>query len=68
MYDMLNDKDGNAFLQEQVRDRIRSAVEDQAVAAALTPQYPFFCKRVMVLDGVGFRSLFARPEQRKGGN
>ena len=47
---MLHDEKQNTAICEGIAKRIRKEVEDPELAALLTPDYPFFCKRVLFID------------------
>ncbi|MEE4361428.1 MAG: NAD(P)/FAD-dependent oxidoreductase [Pseudomonadales bacterium] len=49
-FDDLHDPERNAAICEMIATRIREEVKDPALAAALTPDYPFFCKRALFID------------------
>ena len=47
---MLHDEEQNAAICAGIAKRIRKEVEDPELADLLTPDYPFFCKRVLFID------------------
>jgi len=49
-FEMLHDEKQNAAICDGIAKRIREEVEDPELAALLTPDYPFFCKRVLFID------------------
>lgn len=49
-FDSLHDKESNAKLCAVIAKRIKADVEDAELADLLTPDYPFFCKRVLFID------------------
>ena len=49
-FEMLHDEKQNAAICDGIAKRIREEVEDPELAAMLTPDYPFFCKRVLFID------------------
>ena len=57
--DALHDDEQNEELCQQIRMLINSDVEDPETAKLLTPDYPFFCKRVLFLDD--YYSTFNKP-------
>ena len=60
-YDIVLDGRANALAAEFVRDKIRAAVHDPAVAEQLLPTYPIGCKRLCV-DSAGYYETFNRPQ------
>ena len=49
-FEQLHDKDWNSSVCELLSERIKNDVKDQELAKLLTPDYPFFCKRVLIID------------------
>ena len=49
-FEQLHDKDWNSSVCELLSERIKNDVNDQELAKLLTPDYPFFCKRVLIID------------------
>ena len=49
-FDMLHDEKQNADICMQLAAGIREMVDDPKVAELLTPDYPFWCKRVLFID------------------
>ena len=49
-FEQLHDKDWNSSVCELLSERIKNDVKDQELAKKLTPDYPFFCKRVLIID------------------
>lgn len=49
-FEDLQDEHRNGMLCAEIVARIKKEVEDPALAEILTPDYPFFCKRVLVMD------------------
>jgi cation diffusion facilitator CzcD-associated flavoprotein CzcO len=49
-FDDLHDPSRNAAICAMIAERIRAEVEDPDLAATLTPDYPFFCKRALFID------------------
>ena len=49
-FDQLHDKDWNSAVCDLLSERIKKDVDDPEVAKLLTPDYPFFCKRVLIID------------------
>ncbi|MEC7077340.1 MAG: NAD(P)/FAD-dependent oxidoreductase [Pseudomonadota bacterium] len=58
-FDMLHDEEQNAAICAGIAKRIRKEVEDPELAELLTPDYPFFCKRVLFIDD--YYSTFNKP-------
>ena len=49
-FEQLHDKKWNSDVCALLSERIRSDVKDPETAKLLTPDYPFFCKRVLIID------------------
>jgi cation diffusion facilitator CzcD-associated flavoprotein CzcO len=49
-FEQLHDKDWNSSVCDLLSERIKNDVNDQELAKLLTPDYPFFCKRVLIID------------------
>ena len=49
-FEQLHDKDWNSAVCELLSERIKNDVNDKELAQLLTPDYPFFCKRVLIID------------------
>lgn len=49
-FEMLHDDEANAKICGAIAKRITHEVEDPELAKTLTPDYPFFCKRVLFID------------------
>ena len=49
-FEMLHDEKQNAAICAGIAARIKKDVEDPEVAQKLTPDVPFFCKRVLFID------------------
>ncbi|HSG91419.1 MAG TPA: NAD(P)/FAD-dependent oxidoreductase [Pseudomonadales bacterium] len=49
-FDDLHDPVKNEAICAMLRETINAEVEDPALAAKLTPDYPFFCKRALFID------------------
>lgn len=49
-FDDLHDPEKNAAICTMIADTIRAEVKDPELAATLTPDYPFFCKRALFID------------------
>jgi len=49
-FDSLHDEEANAKLCSVIASRIKGEVDDPDLAELLTPDYPFFCKRVLFID------------------
>ena len=49
-FEQLHDEDWNSSVCELLSERIMNDVNDQELAKQLTPDYPFFCKRVLIID------------------
>ena len=56
---MLHDKEANDKICSAIVKRIHHEVEDPELAALLTPDYPFFCKRVLFIDD--YYTTFNKP-------
>ena len=49
-FEQLHDKKWNADVCALLSERIKNDVKDPETAKLLTPDYPFFCKRVLIID------------------
>jgi cation diffusion facilitator CzcD-associated flavoprotein CzcO len=49
-FDDLHNEQRNAMICAGISERIKHDVTDPELAATLTPDYPFFCKRVLFID------------------
>ena len=49
-FEMLHDEKENAKICAGIAARIKKEVSDSDLAETLTPDYPFFCKRVLFID------------------
>lgn len=49
-FDSLHHEESNAKICAWIANRIKEEVNDPALAELLTPDYPFFCKRVLFID------------------
>ncbi len=49
-WDAIQDKEQNAAVCEELTQLIQSDVNDPEIAKLLTPDYPFWCKRVLFVD------------------
>ena len=49
-FEQLHDKNWNSAVCDLLSERIKNDVNDPEVAKLLTPYYPFFCKRVLIID------------------
>ncbi len=49
-FDMLHNEEQNAAICGGIAARIKEEVDDPQLAELLTPDYPFFCKRVLFID------------------
>lgn len=58
-FDALHDKERNEAICAQLRELIRNDVHDPDLAARLTPDYPFFCKRALFIDD--YYTTFNKP-------
>ena len=58
-FDMLHDKEANDKICSAIVKRIHHEVDDPELAALLTPDYPFFCKRVLFIDD--YYTTFNKP-------
>ena len=58
-FEMLHDEAQNSAICQGIAARIRKEVPDPELAAALTPDYPFFCKRVLFIDD--YYTTFNKP-------
>jgi cation diffusion facilitator CzcD-associated flavoprotein CzcO len=58
-FDSLHDHEANAKLCSVIASRIARDVEDPQLAELLTPNYPFFCKRVLFIDD--YYTTFNKP-------
>ena len=56
---MLHDKEANDKICSAIVKRIHQEVDDPDLAALLTPDYPFFCKRVLFIDD--YYTTFNKP-------
>ena len=59
-FDMLHNEAQNAAICGGIAARIQQEVDDPALAELLTPDYPFFCKRVLFLDD--YYTVFNKPQ------
>ena len=58
-FETLHDEEANAKLCGAIAKRIRADVTDPDLAELLTPDYPFFCKRVLFIDD--YYTTFNKP-------
>ena len=58
-FDTLHDDEANSKICAAIVKRIEHEVDDSALATLLTPDYPFFCKRVLFIDN--YYSTFNKP-------
>lgn len=58
-FDTLHDDEANSKICAAIVKRIEREVDDPALATLLTPDYPFFCKRVLFIDN--YYSTFNKP-------
>ena len=58
-FDTLHDEEANAKLCDAIAKRIKAEVNDPDLAQVLTPDYPFFCKRVLFIDD--YYTTFNKP-------
>ena len=58
-FDTLHDEEANAKLCGVIAKRIKADVNDPDLAQVLTPDYPFFCKRVLFIDD--YYTTFNKP-------
>lgn len=49
-FEDLHDEKSNAMICAGIKAQIQNEVKDPALAELLTPDYPFFCKRPLILD------------------
>ena len=49
-FEQLHDEEWNSAVCKLLADRIKNDVHDPKLAKKLTPDYPFFCKRVLIID------------------
>ncbi|MFZ8915197.1 MAG: hypothetical protein ACO2YP_11455, partial [Pseudomonadales bacterium] len=49
-FDTLHNEEENAEICRGIAERIKREVKDPVLAEKLTPDYPFFCKRVLFID------------------
>ena len=49
-FEDLHNEQRNAMICAGIAERIKQEVKDPDLAATLTPDYPFFCKRVLFID------------------
>ena len=49
-FEQLHDKQWNSAVCDLLSERIKNDVNDPELAKLLTPDYPFFCKRVLIID------------------
>ncbi len=49
-FEQLHDKQWNSAVCQLLSERIKNDVNDPEVAKLLIPDYPFFCKRVLIID------------------
>ena len=59
-FDDLHDPEKNAAVCTMITERINTEVKDPELAATLTPDYPFFCKRALFIDD--YYSTFNRDD------
>ena len=58
-FDALHDEAQNAAICAQLKQLIDHDVDDPVLAARLTPDYPFFCKRALFIDD--YYTTFNKP-------
>jgi len=58
-FDTLHNEEENAEICRGIAERIKREVKDPALAEKLTPDYPFFCKRVLFIDD--YYTTFNKP-------
>ena len=58
-FDVLHDEKQNEAVCKELAEGIRSDVNDPDVAELLTPDYPFWCKRVLFIDD--YYTSFNKP-------
>ena len=58
-FEMLHDEKQNSAICDGIAKRILEEVEDPELAKTLTPDIPFFCKRVLFIDD--YYSTFNKP-------
>ena len=46
----MHDQEWNSQVCKLLSERIKKDVNDAEIAELLTPDYPFFCKRVLIID------------------
>ena len=49
-FEQLHDEQWNSAVCDLLSERIKNDVNDPELAKLLTPDYPFFCKRVLIID------------------
>ena len=49
-FEQLHDENWNSAVCDLLTERIKNDVDDPETAKLLTPDYPFFCKRVLIID------------------
>ena len=49
-FEQLHDQEWNSQVCKLLSERIKKDVNDAEIAELLTPDYPFFCKRVLIID------------------
>ncbi len=49
-FEQLHDEEWNSAVCRLLGERIKNDVDDPELAKKLTPDYPFFCKRVLIID------------------
>jgi len=49
-FEQLHDEQWNSAVCDLLSERIKNDVDDPELAKQLTPDYPFFCKRVLIID------------------
>ena len=58
-FEMLHNEEQNAAICAGIAARIKQEVDDPQLAELLTPDYPFFCKRVLFIDD--YYTTFNKP-------
>lgn len=58
-FEALHNPEQNAAICAQIAARIKAEVKDPDLAARLTPDYPFFCKRALFIDD--YYTTFNKP-------
>ena len=58
-FDMLHNEEQNSAICKGIAQRIKKEVSDPVLAETLTPDYPFFCKRVLFIDD--YYTTFNKP-------